>query len=80
MITNNENEKKENAILSIGWLFGGNYINEQVEIFERIINDFEGLCYLERQHIIDILNYIYNNEIDNKEILQELMEEYEKQQ
>lgn len=72
--------KKENAVLSVGWLFGGNYTIEQTNTMQEIITKFESLSYLERQHIIDILTYIYKNGIDEREVLSDLMTEYDKQE
>lgn len=80
MTTDETKSDKENAVNSVGWLFGGNYTPEQTDIMVDVINKFESLCYLERQHVIDILAYIHKNEVNNEEILTELETEYQKQQ
>jgi len=71
---------KESAVLSVGWLFGGNYTKEQAVSFEEIIKSFESLAYLERQHILEVLVYIYKNAVDDEEVVNTLYKEYEKQQ
>ena len=66
------------AVLSIGWLFGGNYTYEQTEEFSRIIEKFEDLAYLERENILEILTHIFEERISDEDIINTLNNEYEK--
>ena len=70
---------KEKAVLSAGWLYGGNYGREQETENTEIINKFEDLDYLERENVLDIMGYIFKKGIDNGEIIDDLYGEYKKQ-
>jgi len=72
---------EERAKNSIRWLYGGNYIQEQVEDFNKILSLFAKQAFLEQENLIDILLYFFQKDeyvcLDEDEVLSEVQRLYD---
>jgi len=47
---------------SLSWLYGGNYQNEQIEIFNKIFSLFGSLATLEKEEVFIVLRKLLNDD------------------